>query len=88
MVNMTGQPEAVLARELSMCYVAIALVTDMDAGVEAGEAVDQATVFARFAENIGRLKRILSAAVRGLPPRADCVCAGWADHVELPFELP
>ena len=34
---MTGYPEAVLARELEMCYAAIALVTDLDAGVEVGE---------------------------------------------------
>ena len=39
LVNMTGHPEAVLARELRQCYAAIALVTDMDAGVEAGTGV-------------------------------------------------
>jgi hypothetical protein len=32
LVNMTGHPEAVLARELAMCYPAVALVTDRDAG--------------------------------------------------------
>ena len=31
-VNMTGHPEAVLARELALCYTSIALVTDLDAG--------------------------------------------------------
>ena len=36
LVNMTGHPEAVLAREMRQCYTPIALVTDMDAGVEAG----------------------------------------------------
>ena len=35
---MTGQPEAVLARELALCYTSIAVVTDLDAGVEAGRA--------------------------------------------------
>ena len=34
LVNMTGHPEAVLARELALCYTSIALVTDYDAGVE------------------------------------------------------
>ena len=34
-VNMTGHPEAVLARELGVCYATIALVTDLDAGVSA-----------------------------------------------------
>ena len=33
LINMTGYPEAVLARELEMCYAAIALVTDLDAGI-------------------------------------------------------
>ena len=37
LINMTGAPEAVLARELRMCYAALALVTDMDAGVESGD---------------------------------------------------
>ena len=32
-----------------MCYAAIALVTDMDAGVETGSGVGQAEVFAAFA---------------------------------------
>ena len=36
LVNMTGYPEAVLARELEMCYAAIALVTDLDAGIDTG----------------------------------------------------
>ena len=28
---MTGHPEAVLARELALCYTPLALVTDLDA---------------------------------------------------------
>jgi len=38
-VGMTGAPEAALARELALCYTAVALVTDLDAGVEAGSGV-------------------------------------------------
>ncbi len=33
-VNMTQYPEAALARELGICYVSIALITDYDVGVE------------------------------------------------------
>ncbi len=36
LINMTGCPEAALAREMRQCYAAIALVTDMDAGAETG----------------------------------------------------
>ena len=42
-VNMTQYPEAVLARELGLCYAAIALVTDYDTGVE-GDAGRRAGV--------------------------------------------
>jgi 5'-methylthioadenosine phosphorylase len=89
LVNMTGHPEAVLARELRLCYAAVALVTDMDAGVGSGEGVGQAEVFARFAANIDRLKGILGDAVGRLPTPGDgCACASWAEGIELTYELP
>jgi len=88
LINMTGHPEAVLARELTMCYSAIALVTDMDAGVESGEGVGQAEVFAMFARNIDRLKSLLTDVVGNLPPVGGCSCATWADGLELPYEIP
>ena len=88
LINMTGHPEAVLARELSMCYLSIALVTDMDAGVSAEEAVSQEQVFAAFAENTERLKGILERAIADLPARGACGCGTWADGIDLPFELP
>ncbi len=88
LVNMTGHPEAVLARELGLCYATLALVTDLDAGVSAEESVDQAAVFAMFAENIDRLKTLLARTIGTLPDPATCGCADWHDGVELPFELP
>lgn len=88
LVNMTGHPEAVLARELSMCYRAIAVVTDMDAGVSAGEGVGQAEVFALFAENIDRVKRLVGNVVADLSPPQQCGCGSWSDDLDLPFELP
>lgn len=88
LINMTGHPEAVLAREMLMCYLPLALVTDMDAGVGAGEGVDQASVFAMFAANIERIKAILGRAVTDLPPLDGCQCRAWADGLDLPYELP
>jgi len=91
LVNMTGHPEAVLARELGVCYASLALVTDMDAGVDGHEVVDQATVFARFAENLDVMRALLQKAVGAVEPDpADqsCDCAGWLEDVTLPFELP
>ncbi len=87
-VNMTGHPEAVLARELGLCYATIALVTDLDAGVSSEESVDQAQVFALFEKHIGRLKDLLAGVVGSLEPVGSCGCAAWLDDVTLPFELP
>ncbi len=89
LINMTGHPEAVLARELQLCYAPLALVTDMDAGVGTGQGVGQEEVFATFARNIDRLKDLLAAVVGTLPsPGVDCACASWADGLDLPYELP
>lgn len=88
LVNMTGHPEAVLARELRMCYSSVALVTDMDAGIEAGAGVGQEEVFAMFARNIERLKSLLAGAIDRLPDPTGCSCASWADGLELSYAIP
>ena len=89
LINMTGHPEAVLAREMQLCYAPLALVTDMDAGVETGEGVGQEEVFAMFARNIDRLKDLLAGVVGELPaPGEGCACASWADGIDLPYVLP
>ncbi len=85
LINMTGAPEAALARELRMCYASIALVTDMDAGAESGEGVGQEEVFALFRANLDRLKGVLAAAVAGLPDPEGCTCSSWADGIDLTY---
>ena len=42
-INMTQYPEAYLARELGICYAAIALITDYDTGVEGRPGVEPVT---------------------------------------------
>ncbi|MDT9591742.1 S-methyl-5'-thioadenosine phosphorylase [Nocardioides zeae] len=88
LVNMTGHPEAVLAREMQQCYAAIALVTDMDAGAEDGAGVGQAEVFARFKENLDRLRGLLTATIERLPDPDGCSCSNWADGIDLTYEVP
>ncbi|QTE31007.1 S-methyl-5'-thioadenosine phosphorylase [Pengzhenrongella sicca] len=88
LVNMTGHPEAVLARELGLCYATLALVTDLDAGVDAAGAVHQGAVFATFAQHIDRMKQALSGVIADLGEHADCTCADWLADVALPFDLP
>src|SRR6516225_10153174 len=88
LVGMTGYPEAVLARELALCYTTIALVTDTDAGIAEGEGVTQEEVFAEFGRNVGRLRDLVLAIVATLPEQRDCPCPNALDGIPLPFELP
>jgi 5'-methylthioadenosine phosphorylase len=85
---MTGHPEAVLARELALCYTAIALVTDLDAGVEAGAAVTQEEVFRVFGENTTRLRSLILDVVAALPAERDCPCPHALDGITVPIDLP
>jgi 5'-methylthioadenosine phosphorylase len=88
LINMTGAPEAALAREMGQCYASLALVTDMDAGAESGEGVGQEEVFALFRQNLDRLTGLLSAAIAALPDPAGCACGTWWDGIDLTYEVP
>lgn len=77
-VNMTQHPEAYLARELGLCYAAIALVTDYDTGLEgeAGiEAVTMEAVLRVLADNVARTRSLLRRAVPAVPAERSCRCA-------------
>jgi 5'-methylthioadenosine phosphorylase len=82
-INMTGHPEAVLARELALCYTAIALVTDLDAGVEGERGVTQEEVFRVFGENIARMRELILNVASALPEDADCSCRHALDGIDL-----
>lgn len=88
LVNMTGYPESVLARELEMCYAAIALVADIDAGVAVGAGVRAVDVVADFERNIGPFTALVHDAIGRVG--SDRVCTHCLAHegIELPFDLP
>jgi 5'-methylthioadenosine phosphorylase len=86
LINMTGYPEAVLARELEICYAAIALVTDLDAGIDAGGGVKVGEVISEFAKNIEPFKNLVRDAIDRVD--AEHACTECLSHtgVALPFE--
>src|SRR5512134_420565 len=60
MVGMTGMPEAALARELGLCYAAIAVVVNHAAGrSDSAQAVALDRIEAVLAEAMGRVRRII-----------------------------
>jgi 5'-methylthioadenosine phosphorylase len=75
-INMTQYPEAYLARELGICYAAIALITDYDTGVEGvgAEPVTQAEVFGFFRSNLDRVRTLLFDVIAAVPTDRTCSC--------------
>ncbi|GAA2502686.1 S-methyl-5'-thioadenosine phosphorylase [Streptomyces thermolineatus] len=88
-VGMTGHPEAVLARELGLCYTSLALVTDLDAGAAAGEGVSHEEVMEVFAANVDRLRTTLFDVVGKLPVEQDCtLCPHARGSMDPGIPLP
>ncbi|WP_435174016.1 S-methyl-5'-thioadenosine phosphorylase [Actinacidiphila sp. bgisy145] len=89
-VGMTGHPEAVLARELGLCYTSLTLVTDLDAGADTGEGVSHEEVLEVFAANVGRMRDVLFDVVGALPESSerDCLCVDPLGGQDAGIELP
>ncbi len=76
-INMTQYPEAILARELELCYVNVALITDYDAGLEGHpdvQPVSVAEVEKVFASNNDRVRELIRGLIPRLPATRDCPC--------------
>ena len=77
-INMTQYPEAMLARELELCYVNISLITDYDVGLEGMPEVapvSVAEVEKVFASNNDRVRALILGLVPRLPVERTCSCA-------------
>lgn len=78
-VGMTQYPEVPLARELGMCVLGVAMVTDHDAGLEGHPDVEPVThqrVLEVFAENVEHVKELVGRTAAHIPAERTCSCAG------------
>lgn len=76
-VNMTEYPEIVLAKEKEICYLAIAIATDYDAGIVAEEGIKPVSadeVVKVFNKNINIAKKIMLQMIKNWPKRISCNC--------------
>ena len=76
-VGMTQYPECVLARELEICYVSIALATDYDVGLvgmPGTEPVSADMIIEVLHKNIERVKAVISEMVKRIPSERTCEC--------------
>jgi 5'-methylthioadenosine phosphorylase len=74
-INMTQYPEAYLARELEICYLNIALITDYDVGLEGMPPVNHEAVVRVFTENNDKLRNLLFTLIPRLTQDRNCECS-------------
>lgn len=74
LVGMTNVPECVLARELELCYAAIAVVTNFAAGL-AGKKLTHAEVVGLMGERMPSVKALMKEAIPKIPGERACACA-------------
>ncbi len=72
-IGMTLVPECQLARELSMCYFCLAMVTDYD--VYGEKPVSNIDVRKVMAENSERIQRVIEKLLKILPDERGCECS-------------
>lgn len=77
-INMTQYPECYFAKELGLCYVAVASVTDYDVGLQEDlmiDSVNMDTILKVFRANIQKTKSLLLAFVEKSAQKLSCKCA-------------
>jgi len=82
-VGMTGIPEAVLARELEMCYATVCFVSNMAAGIQ--ERMTPGEVSKVSEQIMPKLEQLLIETIKALPLQREdnCPCAGALRNARL-----
>lgn len=80
-IGMTACPEAQLAREVEICYLSIAMVTDYDVWAE--KPVDVAGILKTLDENQSKVQSLLAKAIPTIPEERNCVCASALEGAEV-----
>ncbi|MDO8601126.1 MAG: S-methyl-5'-thioadenosine phosphorylase [bacterium] len=71
-IGMTLSPEVTLARELEMCYLTLAMVTDYD--VWQAHPVNTAEVIKTMGQNTEKIKKLLKIAIPKIKEKRSCSC--------------
>lgn len=84
-INMTQYPEAALARELGLCYMSVALITDYDTGLEGVDGIEPVTqeeIFKFFDDNLERVRGLLFDAIGRVPAEISCSCSDGPNGID------
>jgi 5'-methylthioadenosine phosphorylase len=80
-VGMAGIPEAVLARELEMCYASICYVSNMAAGVQKRLTAFEISNVSRSV--LPKVEQILIETIKTLPSKRNCPCVNALKDARL-----
>ena len=80
-IGMTACPEAQLAREMEICYLSIAMVTDYDVWAE--KPVDVPEILKTLEENQSKSQSLLAQAIPTIPEARVCICATALEGAEV-----
>jgi 5'-methylthioadenosine phosphorylase len=82
-VGMTGVPEAVLAKELAICYAAVCFVSNMAAGLQ--ERITPGEVFNISRKVQPKIEQLLIETVEALPVErgGKCTCANALKNARI-----
>jgi 5'-methylthioadenosine phosphorylase len=74
-IGMTALPEAKLAREAEICYIALAFVTDYDCWHPTYESVTTDMILTNLRKGVDTIREILKLLLPSIPQKRDCACA-------------
>lgn len=82
LVGMTCVPEAVLARELEICYATVCFVSNMAAGMQQRLSAKEVIEMAK--EKMPVIQQVLRETVKHLPENRSCPCARALEGARFP----
>ena len=71
-IGMTLYPECILAREMELCYVSVAMVTDYDVWAE--KPVSTKEILETLGKNSANFKRLVMESIPDIPEEETCGC--------------
>ena len=82
LVGMTAMPEAVLARELGLCYSLVSVVTNPAAGISK-EKLNTDEVVVVMQQSLDRVKELLKVTANQMTGAKECSCAQSLDRAAI-----
>lgn len=80
-IGMTLLPEATLAREMEMCYLSLAAITDWD--VWADQPVDANEIVRTMKGNLKKISKLLKTTIPQIQEKRNCLCKESLKNAKL-----